>query len=275
MTLVSAATTPRGSAATTPRGSAATTPRGSAAADVRARARDDLTRRIVESGRRQLGEVGAAALSLRAVARELGMASSAVYRYVATRDDLLTRLIVEAFDSVGEAAERADAQVERDDHVARWRAVCHGVREWALVNPHEFALVYGSPVPGYVAPPQTLAAAVRSARVMGSLLRDAVTVGAQPLSGLQGPRDAAVRADLGNLAASDVFEMPVAGPPAEQEALLGLVAAGLAAWQQLFGCLVLELSGHLVGVVVDTDAWFEELVDGWGRRVLPGPYARV
>lgn len=247
----------------------------SAAADVRARAREDLTRRIVESGRRQLGEVGAAALSLRAVARDLGMASSAVYRYVATRDDLLTRLIVEAFESVGEAAERADAPLERADHVGRWRAVCHGIRTWALANPHEFLLVYGSPVPGYVAPPQTRSAAVRGARVMGALLRDAVSSGAQPLTGLQGPRDRAVREDLGTFAGSDVVGIPLAGTPAEREALLALVGRGLASWQQVFGCLVLELSGHLVGVVSDTDAWFAELVDGWGAGVLPGPYAAV
>ena len=79
----------------------------SAPATARARARAELTNEIKATARRHLAEVGAPALSLRAVARELGMASSAVYRYFASRDELLTALIVDAFDAVGAAAEEA------------------------------------------------------------------------------------------------------------------------------------------------------------------------
>jgi AcrR family transcriptional regulator len=86
----------------------------------RERARAEITREITEAARRHLAIDGAAALSLRAIARDLGMASSAVYRYVASRDDLLTRLIIEAYDSLGAAAEKAEAtqdrQVGRDLH---------------------------------------------------------------------------------------------------------------------------------------------------------------
>ncbi len=74
----------------------------------RERARAEITSEILEAGRRHLATDGAAALSLRAIARELGMASSAVYRYVASRDDLLTRLIIDAYNSLGAAAEAAD-----------------------------------------------------------------------------------------------------------------------------------------------------------------------
>src|SRR5215470_9097552 len=75
----------------------------------RERARAEITREILAAGRRHLATEGAAGLSLRAIARDLGMASSAVYRYVASRDDLLTRLIIEAYDSLGAAAEAAEA----------------------------------------------------------------------------------------------------------------------------------------------------------------------
>src|SRR3954466_2411468 len=93
-----------------------------------------------EAARRQLAEVGAAALSLRAVARELGMASSALYRYFPSRDDLLTRLIVDGYDALGAAAESADdpAATPRE----RWLAVCRAVRAWARAHPHEYALLY-------------------------------------------------------------------------------------------------------------------------------------
>ncbi len=83
----------------------------STARGARARARIEVTAAIKEEARRQLAAEGAAKLSLRAVARELGMVSSALYRYFPSRDDLLTALIIDAYDSLGESAEAAHAQV--------------------------------------------------------------------------------------------------------------------------------------------------------------------
>src|SRR5262252_9106984 len=120
----------------------------------RARARAELTREIKEEARRQLAEVGGNGLSLRAVARALGMVSSALYRYFPSRDDLLTALIIDAYDSLGAAAERAVAGSGAEPGAsarAQWRACCTAVRDWAIANPHEYALIYGSPVPGYQA----------------------------------------------------------------------------------------------------------------------------
>src|SRR5437763_12398686 len=101
------------------------------AASIRARVRAEMTDEIKAAARRHLA-VDGANLSLRAVARELGMVSSALYRYFASRDDLLTALIVDAYDAVGAAAERAEAEVDRDDLLGRWLAACHAVRDWAL-----------------------------------------------------------------------------------------------------------------------------------------------
>src|SRR4030095_6688572 len=95
---------------------------------VRARLRAEMTEEIKTTARRQLAEQGAPNLSLRAVAREVGLVSSAVYRYFASRDELLTALIMDAYNSLGEAAERADAGVERGDLIGRFEAVCRAVR---------------------------------------------------------------------------------------------------------------------------------------------------
>ena len=92
----------------------------------RERARAELTADILGLARAQLATVGAAGLSLRAVARELGMVSSAVYRYFPSRDDLLTRLIIEGYDAVGAAAEQADDPAMPP--AERWLAVCRAVR---------------------------------------------------------------------------------------------------------------------------------------------------
>lgn len=121
----------------------------SAPRTARARVRDELTREIKEVPRRQLAARGMAELSLRAVARETGMGSSTVYRYFPSRDRLLTALIVDAYDAVGAMAEQAESAVRRADVSGRWMSVVRAVREWAVAHPQEYALIFGSPVPGY------------------------------------------------------------------------------------------------------------------------------
>src|SRR5262245_64199601 len=109
----------------------------------RDRARMELTEEIKRVGRRHLTEHGAAGLSLRAVAREVGMVSSAVYRYFPSRDDLLTALIVDAYQALGDAATSAERHVPRHDLIGRWMATARAVRWWALEHPHEYALIFG------------------------------------------------------------------------------------------------------------------------------------
>ena len=183
-------------------------------------------------------------LSLRAVARDLGVVSSAVYRYFDSRDALLTALIVDGYDSLGEAAEGAEAQIPRRDLVGRWLALGRGIRAWALERPHEFALLYGSPVPGYAAPPDTIEPASRPVFVLAAILRDGVHRGVLTPSDRL-PR--AVRADLEQIATVPGFD----GIPA---AVLG---RGMTAWAQLFGSLSFELFGRLTNGVSDYPAYFD------------------
>ena len=118
----------------------------------RAERRQDVTDRILETGRRHLATEGAAALSLRAVARELGMVSSAVYRYVASRDELLTLLVVDAYTDLADAVDAAVDAAGRRSWQERVVAGALAFRAWAVADPARYALLYGSPVPGYVAP---------------------------------------------------------------------------------------------------------------------------
>jgi len=117
----------------------------------RARARAQTIEDLKRVARAHLATDGAD-LSLRSVARELGMVSSAVYRYFDSRDALLTALIIDAYDDMGEATERAEAAVRRSDLRGRWHAACHAIRDWSRAHPAEFGLLYGTPVPGYYAP---------------------------------------------------------------------------------------------------------------------------
>lgn len=217
----------------------------STAYGARARARAEVTAAIKDEARRQLAAEGAAKLSLRAVARALGMASSAVYRYFPSRDDLLTALIIDAYDSLGAAAEAAhDAEAEAGP-VQRWIVVCEAVRGWALAHPHEYTLIYGSPVPGYTAPADTVPAASRVGLLLIGIARDAH----QGL-GLARPRLPAELRDEAVRMASDL------APDLPPEVVTALVAA----WAQLFGLVGFELFGHYNRVVEDREAFFRHAV---------------
>ncbi|MDQ2749474.1 MAG: TetR/AcrR family transcriptional regulator [Actinomycetota bacterium] len=216
----------------------------SVATTVRASARAEMTERIKQTARQHLA-VDGANLSLRAVARDLGVVSSAVYRYFASRDELLTALILDGYASLGEAAEEAEAAVPRRDLAGRWMALGRGVRAWALANPHEYALLYGSPVPGYAAPQVTVGPASRPVVAMTAILRDAVAAGLTVPAGPRLPRR--VRADLERIQGDSMFG---GVPPAA-------LARGMTAWAQLFGALSFELFGRLANAIEDFDAYFD------------------
>jgi AcrR family transcriptional regulator len=237
--------------------------RPSALRAARERTRAEITRQILDTARRHLATEGASGLSLRAIARELGASSSAVYRYVASRDELLTRLIVAAYDALGAAAETAEAAVARADLAGRWSAVCAAVRDWALANPNEYALIYGTPVPGYTAPPATIAPAARVSNVLLGILADAA-------AGRLTPEVAEDKLPPDGRKALAPARSTV--PPEVPDALL---QRGLMAWAALFGTVSFELFGQLHGIVGDQpgdrEAFFAESVRRWATQVGIAP----
>ncbi|WP_216589769.1 TetR/AcrR family transcriptional regulator [Streptomyces brasiliscabiei] len=232
----------------------------STARGARARARIEVTAAIKDEARRQLAAEGAAKLSLRAVARELGMVSSALYRYFPSRDDLLTALIIDAYDSLGEAAEEARAKAVAGSPAGQWVAVCEAVRTWALAHPHEYALIYGSPVPGYTAPDTTVPAAARVGRVLIGIMGDA-----HRAEGTVSPElPAELLPEARRMAGDFAPELP-------PEAAPGLVGA----WAQLFGLVGFEVFGQFHRVVEEREMFFRYAADGLARQVglkgvLPG-----
>ena len=204
------------------------------AASIRARVRAEMTEEIKQVARQHLATDGAN-LSLRAVARDMGMVSSAVYRYFPSRDDLLTALIIDAYDDLGTAAEQALAALDQSgdvDPLDRWVAVCRAARDWAVAHPHEYALIHGTPVPGYRAPGDTVGPA---SRVGLALVR--VASEAHQRGRLEFPRGRAlpgpVRADVVRFAVDVAPELPI--PTA---------AALVAVWAQLFGIISFEVFGQ-------------------------------
>ncbi len=217
------------------------------ASSVRSRVRNELLTEIKDAARRQLANEGAAALSLRAVARDMGMVSSAIYRYFPSRDELLTALIIDAYNTMGERVEIAESTVRRSDYRGRWMAVCNAVRRWANENPHEYGLVFGTPVPKYAAPADTITPATRVTRVLVDIMIDAAGSGSLIIEPEPVPK--AVRTDLA----------PIRAFFGEGPAQLDddLIVRGIMAWTHLYGAISFELFGHRVGSVNNHDGFFD------------------
>ncbi|WP_424324619.1 TetR/AcrR family transcriptional regulator [Gordonia sp. (in: high G+C Gram-positive bacteria)] len=208
---------------------------------LRARNRAAIEARLREVGRQHLAEHGAAALSLRAVARDMNIAPSALYRYVANRDDLLTVLIVDAYDDLADAIESAVARHQ----TARTRFVAFSIalRDWALRNRSEYALVYGSPVPGYRAPAeQTNPAGERPLMALASIVADLDSV--PVIRGTRSPVQTSAANALHALL--DDPAVPAMADPV-------VVARVITVWNLLIGAISSELFEQL-GPVTDNPA---------------------
>lgn len=190
-------------------------------------------RDIVRIGRAHLATDGAAALSLRAIARDIGLVSSAVYRYVESRDELLTLLVIDGYNELGDAVDEALAPVDQSDHAARLTAIGRAVRTWALAEPATYALLFGSPVPGYRAPAERTTGP--GTRVIGRLVEvweaawvaGAITTEDHPVTPRRLSRDLARIRRGSSITAPDE-----------------LIARGMLVWASLFGCISFEVFGQ-------------------------------
>ncbi len=203
---------------------------------------------IKRLGREQIATSGLAGLSLREIARAMGLVSSAVYRYYPSREALLTALVTEAYDGLGAAVEAADAPLDRDDLAGRWRAHARALRAWAVEHPTDYTIVYGPPLAGYDAPPETYQPAQRST----GILFDALERGWA--AGRLRPLDRTLPAEL-RAAVDELRERRGLAAPA------GTVATGLEAWTQLHGLLAMELHGHLRPAVGAAGPLFADAVE--------------
>lgn len=196
-------------------------------------ARERTMAEIMRLAREQLASHGAAALSLRAVAKDLGIVSSAIYRYVSSRDELLTLLVVEAYDDLGDAVDSAlkRASLAADE---RFAVLARAVRAWAIAEPARYGLLFGTPVPGYHAPAgQTVESGTRVVvRLMG-IIEDAWTVGDITQPETVPTLSPSLAADVEALRSE--YELSSPG---------WLIARGLGAWSGLFGAVSFEVFGQ-------------------------------
>jgi AcrR family transcriptional regulator len=183
-------------------------------------------------------------LSLRGVARDMGIVASALYRYFPSRDALLTALIIDAYGALGAAAIEAEGAMPRDDLRGRWLATCRAVRGWALEHLAEYGLLYGSPVPDYAAPEETTPLAAQVIFLLaGILAEDPEKLTALPMSS---PMPDAVSADMRRVIEQSPGELP-------EERL----DRAFVAWAQLFGVINFEVFGRMNGIIEARAEYFD------------------
>ncbi|OQD55457.1 TetR family transcriptional regulator [Streptomyces phaeoluteigriseus] len=201
----------------------------------RERYRAQVRAEVKERAWGQIAAAGASALSLNAIARQMGMSGPALYRYFGSRDELITELIRDAYRSLADAVRAADGDVA---------SLAHALRAWALADPHRYFLLYGTPVPGYHAPDDITAIA---SEIMARLL-DAFA--ALPGGDAETPFDAHLAEHR------EWADGHPAPPPALRRAL--------AFWTRLHGALSLELAGHFAGMGFDPALLFAAELESLG-----------
>ncbi|MEV7546571.1 TetR/AcrR family transcriptional regulator [Streptomyces sp. NPDC089915] len=198
----------------------------------RAQVREEVKQRAWE----QIAEAGASALSLNAIAKQMGMSGPALYRYFANRDELIGELVRDAYRSLADAFRlRAGAGTDLG-------GLAQTLRAWALADPQRYLLVYGTPVPGYRAPEDT----TRIAAEIMAVLLDA-SAAEEPPAGPPSPLEAHLEA---HLAEHRDWAAQHPGPPSA-------LHRALTFWTRLHGMLSLELSGHFTGMGFDPSLLYD------------------
>lgn len=211
----------------------------------RARYRAETREEAKEIALRQMAEGGMDAVSLNAIGKEMGVTGPALYRYFASRDALLTDLIVDAYGDLAMALETAVERVGQATPGARLRAIAAAIRAWALAQPHRYLLLYGTPVPGYTAPAGTVPLAQRVfTPILTALAESAAPAGALDarLSTLDRQFDAWMQDGEARMP-GHVFRR------------------GVIWWTRLHGLISLEVAGHFAGMGFDPTLLYEAEVD--------------
>ena len=197
----------------------------------RERQRAATIEEIKDTARQHMVQKGASAISMRAIAREMGMTAPALYRYYESRDELVTALIVDAYHALARALEEALAEIPTSNHTERIRMAGRAYRDWALGSPQEYSLIFGTPIPGYAAPMEiTGPAAGKSLAVLIQVLDTAYQDGVLPVDELS--------PELMELVDPWMGKFEYQGPPA-------VIHLTLACWAQIHGLVSLELNQHL------------------------------
>ncbi|MGB6583597.1 MAG: TetR/AcrR family transcriptional regulator [Streptosporangiaceae bacterium] len=207
---------------------------------MRERYRAQVRGEVKQAALSQLAESGPAGLSVSAIGKQLGVSGPALYRYFASRDELLTELVIDAYHDLADALRAAATQAPSQEPRARLEALARGYRSWALAQPHRYRLLFGPPLPGYDAHAQRLVDASQAA--MNQFLGVLRELGDRPAALPPQPL-------ASQLTAWAQAHDPGTGPATALRAVL--------VWSRMHGLVSLEIAGNFASMGIDPDQVFE------------------
>ncbi|RPI34101.1 MAG: TetR/AcrR family transcriptional regulator [Chloroflexota bacterium] len=209
----------------------------------------NLQEAIKDTAWKQIAEYGAPALSLRGLARVLGITAPAIYNYYPDRDALVTALIVDAFTSLGESQKTSIQDLPPGDHTARLTALGLNYREWAMAYPQRYLMIFGTPIPGYHAPEDiTVPAATWALQPLIATLQAIFEDGS-----LRVDRSALMTPDLASMLAS--WSQFAGGPNVE------VLYAALIIWSRVHGLVTMEIGGQMPSFITDPGEVFRREIE--------------
>jgi AcrR family transcriptional regulator len=210
---------------------------------IRERYRAQVRDEAKQAALAQLAQGGPAAVSISAIGKQLGVSGPALYRYFASRDELLTELVIDAYDDLAESLAEAAGQAAGQDPRDRLEATARAYRAWALAQPHRYRLLYGPPLPGHDAHAQRIVEVAWPAmKVLLAIIGEQSWGDGTQGAGLPQPLAA-------QLAAWAQPHSPGAGPATGLRAVL--------AWSRLHGIISLEIAGNFASMGLDAEQLFE------------------
>jgi AcrR family transcriptional regulator len=207
---------------------------------MRERYRALVRHEVKQAALRQLAEAGPAAVSVSAIGKQLGVSGPALYRYFASRDELLTELVIDAYHDLADALSAAASRAPGLDPRARLEDLARAYRSWALAQPHRYRLLFGPPLPGYDAHAERFVGA--SQRAMSQLLDILREFGDRTIEPSAEPL-------ASQLAAWAQRQDPGIDPATALRAVL--------IWSRLHGIVSLEIAGNFTSMGIDPGQLFE------------------
>ncbi|WP_018252048.1 TetR/AcrR family transcriptional regulator [Salinispora mooreana] len=215
----------------------------------------ETVERIKQTAHRHLVEQGPAGLEAGTLALAAGLTVEQLRTHFPDRADLLTAMVLDAYNAMGDGAENG-ARQSGGSPLDRWVAACRAIRIWAQADAERYALIWGPPIAGYSAPPETMVAGARAAQVLIGLLREAAESGQLR----DHPQDPPMSEGMSRNVAALGEGMLSGLPPA-------VIARMLVAWTQLLGMVSFAAYGHVQGFAADPDAFFDHAAAAMGHYV--------
>ena len=207
---------------------------------MRERYRAQVRREVKQAALHQLAESGPAGVSVSAIGKQLGVSGPALYRYFASRDELLTELVIDAYDDMADALRAAASRTPGREPGGRLDALVRAYRSWALAQPHRYRLLFGPPLPGYDAHTQRLVDAAKAAM---NLLLEALRELGDPVAAPPGQ-------PLASQLAAWAHQYGLNPDP-------GTALRAILIWSRLHGFVTLEIAGNFASMGIDADQAFE------------------